>query len=158
MKHVKLPMAVNVQIINNAMPFVWCWSCLGFLGKSRYHKRNVCSGGTTLTWHVLKILFICSKRLSKQEGRNDSCTGRRKLHTKYWLESFKGKYYKEDLNIDGRAILKLILRKLCGRVWNEFIWIRIICSTQSAEFLEWLSLQLAPSEELKGISYIQNIF
>jgi len=31
----------------------------------------------------------------------------------------------EELSIDGRIILKLILKRLSGRVWTELIWLGI---------------------------------
>jgi hypothetical protein len=30
----------------------------------------------------------------------------------------------EDLDANGRAVLKLILEKQCGRMWRGFIWLR----------------------------------
>jgi hypothetical protein len=44
---------------------------------------------------------------------------------KIWLESLKGRDHPEDLDIDGRIILKWNLRKLGWRVWIGFIWLRI---------------------------------
>jgi hypothetical protein len=46
---------------------------------------------------------------------------KREMHTKYWLESLKGRHCSEDPGVDGRTILKWILRKLGGRVWTGFI-------------------------------------
>jgi len=31
----------------------------------------------------------------------------------------------EDLSVDGKLILDWSLGKLCGKVWNGFIWLRI---------------------------------
>jgi hypothetical protein len=51
--------------------------------------------------------------------------GRSEIHTKFWLESLKGKdHHLEDLSIDERIILKWILRKQCERVWTGFIRLR----------------------------------
>jgi hypothetical protein len=37
----------------------------------------------------------------------------------------KGRDHSEDLGVDGKIVLELILRK-CGRkVWSGFIWLRI---------------------------------
>jgi hypothetical protein len=38
--------------------------------------------------------------------------------SEYWLESLKGIYHSEDLDIVGKIILKLIFRKYCGRMWT----------------------------------------
>jgi hypothetical protein len=44
---------------------------------------------------------------------------------KLWLESLKGRDQWEDLDVDGRIILRWILKKHGGRVWNGFVWLRI---------------------------------
>jgi hypothetical protein len=41
---------------------------------------------------------------------------------KFWLESTKGRDRSEDLGLDERIILKLILRKQGGRVWTGYHW------------------------------------
>jgi hypothetical protein len=37
----------------------------------------------------------------------------------------KGRDCVEELSIDGRIILKWILKRLSGRVWTELIWLAI---------------------------------
>jgi hypothetical protein len=37
----------------------------------------------------------------------------------------KGGDHAQDLGEDGRLIVKLILQKQGGRLWNGFIWLRI---------------------------------
>jgi hypothetical protein len=44
---------------------------------------------------------------------------------KICLGSLKGRDDSEDLGVDWRIILKLILRKKGWRVWNECTWLRI---------------------------------
>jgi hypothetical protein len=39
------------------------------------------------------------------------------MRTKLLLENLKGRDLSEDLSVDGKKILKWILRKLIGRVW-----------------------------------------
>jgi hypothetical protein len=41
------------------------------------------------------------------------------------VENLKGRGYLENLHIDGRILLKLILQKYGVRVWTGFIWLRI---------------------------------
>jgi hypothetical protein len=41
------------------------------------------------------------------------------------LEYLKGVDCLEDLVIDGRIILQLILQKQDGKLWTGFIWLRI---------------------------------
>jgi hypothetical protein len=43
------------------------------------------------------------------------------MHTKGWLVSMKGRDHSDDLGLDGRIILKLILGKQGWRVWAGFI-------------------------------------
>jgi hypothetical protein len=47
------------------------------------------------------------------------------MHTILWFENLEGKDHLEDLGVDGKTILKLILWKLGGKVWNGYIWLRI---------------------------------
>jgi hypothetical protein len=41
------------------------------------------------------------------------------------LENLKGRDHSEDLGVDGRIALTLILGKLGVKVWTRFIWLRI---------------------------------
>jgi hypothetical protein len=54
-------------------------------------------------------------------ARRERC----EMHTIFWWVNLKGRYYLEDLGIDGNIILEWILRKLGVRVWNVFTWLRI---------------------------------
>lgn len=47
------------------------------------------------------------------------------MHTRFWWVNMKERDHFEDLYLDGRIILKQILKKQCGKVWAGFIWLRI---------------------------------
>jgi hypothetical protein len=49
------------------------------------------------------------------------------------LESVKGRDHLEDLDVDGRIVLKLILRKQGWRVWIGLIWLGIDTSEGCSE-------------------------
>jgi hypothetical protein len=51
--------------------------------------------------------------------------GRLEIRAKLLLGSLKGRDHSEDLGVDGRMLLKLILGKWVGRVWVVLIWLRI---------------------------------
>jgi hypothetical protein len=44
---------------------------------------------------------------------------------KFWLESLKGRDHSEDLDVDGKIILKWILGKSGLGMWIGLIWLRI---------------------------------
>jgi hypothetical protein len=50
---------------------------------------------------------------------------RLEMRTNFLLENLNGRDHSEDLGIDGKIILKLILRKLSGRMWTSLILLRI---------------------------------
>jgi hypothetical protein len=41
------------------------------------------------------------------------------------LKNLKGRDHLADLGVDGRIIAEWILGKQVGKVWTEFIWLRI---------------------------------
>jgi len=47
------------------------------------------------------------------------------MHVIFHLENLKERDHSEDLGIDGRTIMKLILGKQCGKLWTRFIWLNI---------------------------------
>jgi hypothetical protein len=46
-------------------------------------------------------------------------------HTKFWSENLQGRDLSEELGVDEKIILELILRKQGGKMWTGFIWHRI---------------------------------
>jgi len=47
------------------------------------------------------------------------------MHTIFWLENLKGKDHSKEASLDGRIILKWILRKYDGKGWTGCIWITV---------------------------------
>jgi hypothetical protein len=47
------------------------------------------------------------------------------MHTKFWSKNLKGRDMSGDLGVGGRIILEWILEKMGGKLWSEFIWLRI---------------------------------
>jgi hypothetical protein len=45
------------------------------------------------------------------------------MYTKFWSENPKGRDYSEDLGVDRRIILKLILVKYGWKLWTGCIWL-----------------------------------
>ena len=43
---------------------------------------------------------------------------------RFWI-NMKTRGHLENLNVDGKTILKCILKKWDGSVWTELIWLRI---------------------------------
>jgi hypothetical protein len=48
-----------------------------------------------------------------------------KRHTEVCSIDLQGRAHSRDLGVDGRVILKWIFKRLDGKVWNGFIWLRI---------------------------------
>jgi len=46
------------------------------------------------------------------------------LHIKCWSENLKGRDHFEDLGVDGRIILELMLHNEGEKVWTRCIWLR----------------------------------
>jgi hypothetical protein len=51
------------------------------------------------------------------------------VHTTFLSENLKGRDHFGDLNVDGNLILKWMLNKYVARVWNGFIWLRMLTSS-----------------------------
>jgi hypothetical protein len=47
------------------------------------------------------------------------------MHAVFWLETFKGREYSEEVGVSGEIILDWILGKYDGKVWTGFIWLRL---------------------------------
>jgi hypothetical protein len=63
----------------------------------------------------------------KEDKIGGSCSmhGKYKKYIKIWSGNLKGRYYSEDLGIDGKIILEWVLGKWDGKVWTGCIWLRI---------------------------------
>lgn len=42
-----------------------------------------------------------------------------------------GKQHLQDVGVDGRIVLKLIVEKSCGRVWFRFLWLELVNTVMS---------------------------
>jgi hypothetical protein len=51
-----------------------------------------------------------------------------KINTTFWLRSLKGRDHFEDIDTNGRTILRWVLKKLGGRLWIGFTWLPIWAS------------------------------
>jgi hypothetical protein len=49
----------------------------------------------------------------------------REVHTRFWWGDLRERGHLEDLGLDGRIILKYILKKWDGKTWTGLIWLRI---------------------------------
>jgi hypothetical protein len=49
----------------------------------------------------------------------------REVHTGFWWGDLRERDHLEDLGIDGRIILKWILKKYDGEAWIGLIWLGI---------------------------------
>jgi hypothetical protein len=47
------------------------------------------------------------------------------MHTIFLFENLKRTDHEEDAVLDGMIILEWILRKFSGKLWTEFMWLRI---------------------------------
>jgi hypothetical protein len=47
------------------------------------------------------------------------------IHKGFWWRYPKKRERLEDLRVDGKLTLKLILKEWDGRLWTGFIWIRL---------------------------------
>jgi hypothetical protein len=46
------------------------------------------------------------------------------MRTEFWLKIWKGRDHSVDVDVNGRIVLKWILRKYGGRLRSAFIWLR----------------------------------
>jgi len=47
------------------------------------------------------------------------------MQTLFYFETLQGRDHSENLGVDGRIILKWILRKYGRKLWTVCIWLRI---------------------------------
>jgi hypothetical protein len=54
-----------------------------------------------------------------------ACMGRRDVYTGFWWGNLRERDHLEDPAVNGRIILKLLLRKWDGKAWTGLIWLKI---------------------------------
>jgi len=47
------------------------------------------------------------------------------MHTEFWSENLNGRDYWEEVGIVGKIILECILKSYGGKMWMEFIWLKV---------------------------------
>jgi hypothetical protein len=77
-------------------------------------------------WNQVVCYYFSGTRCNLYEIKmceiGSACSTLRGMHTKFLYETLKEINHYEDLDVDGRAVLKWILKKYDGRVRTGFIW------------------------------------
>jgi len=81
----------------------------------------------------MRSLMICTPtqycsgdQIQKNEvGVSCSTWGRAEVYTGFWWRNLRYRDYLEDPGIDGKIILRWIIRKCDVRTWTGLIWPRI---------------------------------
>jgi hypothetical protein len=68
------------------------------------------------------------------------------MHTKFLLENLKAR---DLISVDERLILKFFLKTYCGRLFTDFIWLRIGSSGGSCKHDDKLLVPIKYGESLK---------
>jgi len=66
--------------------------------------------GTRWVWHVW--------------GKREVCTG-------FWSGNVKVRGRTQDLVVDGRSVLKWVVKQSDGRLWTELMWLKVGTSGES---------------------------
>jgi len=51
--------------------------------------------------------------------------GRGEVHTGFWWGGLRERDHLEDLGLDGKTILKCVLKTWDGKSWTGLLWLRI---------------------------------
>jgi len=51
--------------------------------------------------------------------------GRGEVHKGFWWENLRERNHLEDPNVDGRIVLKWVLKKCVGGTYTGFVWLWI---------------------------------
>jgi hypothetical protein len=87
-------------------------------GWRRLDKDGLQNLYTSPNIKVIKSRMRWIGHIARAEKRQEMCT-------KFWSENLKGRDHFEDLGIDGRTRSGWVLNKSSGKVWADFIWLRI---------------------------------
>jgi hypothetical protein len=72
----------------------------------------------------MSAIKVIRSRKFKMAGHVAHNGGRRDVHTGLWWGNLKEEYCWGDKGIDGRIILKWMLKKPDEMLWTGFIWLR----------------------------------
>jgi hypothetical protein len=73
-------------------------------------------------------LNYCSGNQTENNKIDEACStygGRGQVYTGFWWEILREKYYLEVSGVNGKIILRRILRKRYVGVWTGWSWLRI---------------------------------
>ena len=85
----------------------------------KLHKENLHD-----LYSSLNISRVMKLRRMRWEG-HVTHSGGREARTEHWCLNLKGRDHLIALGVDGRIILKWILKKSVGRSWTGLLWLRL---------------------------------
>ena len=93
-------------------------------GKLRGEWRKLYNEQLYDLYCLPNIIRLIKSRRMRGTGQVASMGGRT-VHTGFWWRDLSEREHLQDPGLDGRIILKLILKKWDGEAWTGLIWLRI---------------------------------